>query len=104
MARPLRMHYEGTLYHVTCRDNKRKEIFKDNQDRRVFLVLLNKGSKTYHVILYCYVLMANHFHLLLETPLGNLSELMRCVNITYTSIIIEDIKGLVICIREDSRV
>jgi len=85
MTRPLRIQYEGALYHVTCRGNERKAIFKDDHDRNVFLELLNDGSKTYNIILYCYVLMDNHFHLLLETPLGNLSEFMRWFNITYTS-------------------
>ncbi|MCR4293391.1 MAG: transposase [Candidatus Kuenenia sp.] len=47
--------------------------------------MLNDGLKTYSIILYCYVLMDNHFHLLLETPLANLSKFMRWFNITYTS-------------------
>ncbi len=85
MARPLRIQYEGALYHVTCRGNERKAIFKNDQDKNVFLKLLNDGLNTYNIILYCYVIMDNHFHLLLETPLGNLSEFMRWFNITYTS-------------------
>jgi REP element-mobilizing transposase RayT len=85
MARPLRIQYENALYHVTCRGNERKAIFKDDYDKNVFLELLNDGLKTYNIILYCYVLMDNHFHLLLETPLANLSEFMRWFNITYTS-------------------
>ncbi|MCC7213067.1 MAG: transposase, partial [Candidatus Brocadia sp.] len=51
----------------------------------MFLELLNDGLKTYYIILYCYILMDNHFHLLLETPLANLSEFMRWFNIPYTS-------------------
>ncbi|UJS17512.1 MAG: transposase [Candidatus Jettenia sp.] len=85
MARPLRIQYEDALYHVTCRGNERKAIFKDDHDKNVFLELLHDGLKTYTIILYCYVLMDNHFHLLLETPLANLSEFMRWFNITYTS-------------------
>ncbi|MCF6153696.1 MAG: hypothetical protein E3K36_00275 [Candidatus Brocadia sp.] len=85
MARPLRIQYEDALYHVTCRGNERKAIFRDDHDKNLFLELLNDGLKTYHVILYCYVLMDNHFHLLLETPLANLSKFMRWFNITYTS-------------------
>src|SRR5574337_642929 len=85
MARPLRIQYEDALYHVTCRGNERKAIFRDDHDKNVFLELLNDGIETYHIILYCYVLMDNHFHLLLETPLANLSEFMRWFNITYTS-------------------
>ncbi|MFN3532173.1 MAG: transposase [Candidatus Brocadia sp.] len=85
MARPLRIEYENALYHVTCRGNERKTIFRDSHDKKVFLELLKDGLKTYNIILYCYVLMVNHFHLLLETPLANLSEFMRWFNITYTS-------------------
>jgi len=85
MARQLRIQYEGALYHITCRGNERKAIYRDDQDRKVFLELLITGIETYNIILYCYVLMDNHFHLLLETPLGNLSEFMRWFNITYTS-------------------
>jgi len=85
MARPLRIQYEDALYHVTCRGNERKAIFRDDHDKNLFLELLNDGLKTYHIILYCYVLMDNHFHLLLETPLANLSKFMRWFNITYTS-------------------
>ena|SRR3989338_442997 len=45
MARPLRIQYEGALYHVTCRGNERKVIFKDNRDKKVFLDLLSDGLK-----------------------------------------------------------
>jgi len=85
MARPLRIQYEGAVYHVSCRGNERRKIFKDETDKKVFLDLLEDSLKTYNAILYCYVLMENHFHLLVETPLANLSEFMRRFNITYTS-------------------
>ena len=85
MTRSLRIQYEGAVYHVSSRGNERKEIFKDEIDRKAFLDLLTDSLKTYSVILYCYVLMENHFHFLLETPLANLSEFMRRFNITYTS-------------------
>ena len=85
MARPLRIQYEDALYHVTCRGNERKAIFRDDHDKNLFLELLNDGLKTYNIILYCYVLMDNHLHLLLETPLANLSKFMRWFNITSTS-------------------
>jgi REP element-mobilizing transposase RayT len=84
MARPLRIQYEGAVYHVTCRGNERKDIFKDDADRQRFLRILNQAVNIYSVKLSSYILMTNHFHLLLETPLGNLSEFMRNFNITYT--------------------
>ncbi|MEW6587253.1 MAG: transposase [Nitrospirota bacterium] len=84
MARPLRIQYPGAVYHVTCRGNERKDIFKDDADRRKMLQILAESIKIYSVKIYSYVLMNNHFHLLLETPLGNLGESMRHFNITYT--------------------
>ena len=84
MARPLRIQYEGAVYHVTCRGNDRKDIFKDDADRERFLRILHQSVNIYTIKLCSYVLMTNHFHLLLETPLGNLSEFMRNFNITYT--------------------
>lgn len=84
MARPLRIEYPGAVYHVTCRGNDKKVIYKDDPDRKRFLDILNQSLTIYNVKLYSYVLMSNHFHLLLETPLGNLGEFMRQFNITYT--------------------
>lgn len=85
MARPLRIQYPGALYHITNRGNERKAIFKDDVDRREFLRILSHSIETYGVILHSFVLMKNHWHLLAQTPLGNLGEFMRHFNITYTS-------------------
>ena len=85
MARALRIQYKNALYHITSRGNERRTIFENDQDRIFFIQTLKESLKTYQVILYSYVLMSNHFHLLLETPLANLSEFMRRFNITYTS-------------------
>jgi len=85
MARPLRIQYPGALYHVTNRGNERKPIFKDDTDRLQFLKILSESMSTYNIRLYSFVLMTNHYHLQVETPLGNLSECMRHFNITYTS-------------------
>jgi putative transposase len=84
MARPLRIQYPGAVYHITCRGNDRKNIFRDNIDRKKLLEILVHSLMVYKVKLFSYVLMDNHFHLLIETPFGNLSEFMRQFNITYT--------------------
>ncbi len=84
MARPLRIQYPGAVYHVTCRGNERQDIFKDDADRKRFLQILIQSVNIYSVKLFSYVLMSNHFHLLIETPKGNLAEFMRKFNITYT--------------------
>jgi putative transposase len=85
MARPLRIQYPGAVYHVTCRGIERRKIFLDDKDRGKFLRLLSLSLNIYSAKLHAYVLMDNHFHLLVETPLGNLGEFMRHFNITYTS-------------------
>ena len=84
MARPLRIQYPGAFYHVTCRGNKHRRIFLDDDDRYRFLKLLAETLKIYHVVLYTYVMMDNHFHLLVQTLRGNISEFMRRFNICYT--------------------
>jgi putative transposase len=84
MARPLRLQYPDAVYHVTCRGNEQKDIFRDDGDRKRFLQYLTQSLTIYTVKLYSYILMSNHFHLLVETPLGNLGEFMRHFNISYT--------------------
>ncbi len=85
MARPLRIQYPDALYHVTCRGNERRDIFRDDSDRHEFLKILSRSLETYGIILHAFVLMNNHWHFLLQTPLGNLAQFMRHFNITYTS-------------------
>lgn len=84
MARPLRIEYDGALYHVTSRGNARKAIFKDNEDRVIFLDTLSKVNEKYNWLCHAYCLMNNHYHLLIETPDGNLSKGMRHLNGVYT--------------------
>jgi len=85
MARPLRIQYPGAYYHVTCRGNERRRIFYDEEDYSVFIEKLDLSLEIYNVVLLVYICMPNHFHLLLTTPEGNLSEFMRHFNISYTS-------------------
>ena len=85
MARPLRIQYPDAYYHVTSRGNERKQIFSDEKDHKAFLERLSLSLDIYHVSLLAYVCMPNHFHLLVTTPEGNLSEFMRHFNISYTS-------------------
>ena len=84
MARPLRIEYPGAVYHATSRGNEKKPIFKDDHDRESFLAILTRVNKRYHWICHAYCLMDNHYHLLLETPDGNLSLGMRQLNGVYT--------------------
>lgn len=84
MARPLRIQYPGAFYHVMCRGNKGSTIFTDNADRSRFLFLLAESLETYSVVLYAYVMMNSHFHIVVQTRRPNLSEFMRRFNICYT--------------------
>src|SRR4029077_4364817 len=84
MARPLRIEFDGALYHVTSRGNERKAIFKDDTDRKLFLDTLARVKDRFHWICHAYCLMNNHYHLVIETPDGNLSRGMRQLNGVYT--------------------
>jgi len=84
MARPLRIEYDGALYHITSRGNNRKPIFRNDTDRVLFLDTLGRVTKRFHWICHGYCLMNNHYHLIIETPDGNLSKGMRQLNGVYT--------------------
>ena len=85
MARPLRISYSGAFYHITSRGNEQKDVFKSNRDREKFLEYLESATKRYDAIIHAYCLMGNHYHLLLETPSGNLSRIMAHINSSYTA-------------------
>lgn len=84
MTRPLRIEFAGAVYHITSRGNARENIFIDREDRRLFLSLLEDVKERYNWLWYGYCLMSNHYHLLIETPDGNLSRGMRQLNGVYT--------------------
>ncbi len=85
MARKLRLEYPGAIYHVINRGDRREPIFQDDRDRTRFLETLGEacGKADWQVHAYC--LMNNHFHLVLETPQGNLVAGMKWFLGTYTS-------------------
>lgn len=84
MARPLRIEFPGAVYHITSRGNERKEIFRNDHDREDFLNILQRIVSRYNWLCHAYCLMDNHYHLLIETPDGNLSIGMRQLNGVYT--------------------
>ena len=87
MARQLRIEYAGAYYHVTARGNERRKIFFTQRDFEKFKEYLMGGQKKYGYILHSYVLMTNHYHLIIETPEGNLSRVMHNLNSSYTAYI-----------------
>ncbi len=84
MARPIRIEYPGAFYHVTARGNEGKKIFTGTQDCRAFFSCLESVNRRYQAVIHVYCLMNNHYHLLLETPGGNLSQILQHINGTYT--------------------
>ena len=84
MARPLRIEYEGAVYHVTSRGTDRKVIYLSDGDRELFLGILKDTVERQGWTCHAYCLMDNHYHLLIETPLGNLSKGMTRLNQLYT--------------------
>ncbi len=85
MARPLRITYPGAYYHVTSRGNEQKDVFKSQRDREKFLEYLASATERYGALIHAYCLLSNHYHLLLETPEGKLSQIMRHINGAYTT-------------------
>lgn len=83
MARRPRLQFPGAIYHVMSRGNRKHEIFDDDDDRRRFLKILGQAVKRYEVRCFEYCLMRNHYHILMDTPRGNLSRALQHLNGCY---------------------
>ena len=85
MPRKLRVEYPGAIYHVMHRGDRRESIFRDEEDRKLFLLTLGQccGKTDWQVHAWC--LMPNHFHLVVETPRANLVARMKWFLGTYTA-------------------
>lgn len=84
MARALRIEYAGALYHITSRGNKQENIYLSEADNGLFLEILSEVCVRCNWLCYAYCLMSNHYHLLIETPMGNISRGMQLLNGIYT--------------------
>src|SRR3954470_19905882 len=84
MPRPLRIEYEGAIFHVMSRGDRREAIFLDDEDRRRFLATCGEACAKTGWEVHAYVLMGNHFHLVVETPQPNLAVGMKWRLGTYT--------------------
>jgi len=85
MSRPLRIEYEGAFYHIIARGQRKEKIFYSDNDKKTFLRKLNETLIKYSIKLYCYCLMNNHYHLLIETQNANLSHAMHYFNASYSN-------------------
>ena len=84
MARPLRIERAGGWYHVTGRGNERRAIYRDNRDREHFCGLLAEMAGRFRVRLHAFVLMDNHYHLMVELTEPNLSRAVQWLNGSYS--------------------
>jgi putative transposase len=83
MARPIRIEFPGAVYHVTSRGNEQRRIFQSDRDRKAFLDFLGDAAKRFGWSVTAWVLMTNHFHLVIQTPQPNLSRGMHWLNGSY---------------------
>jgi len=80
----LRVEYPGAHYHAMCRGNDGQAIFRTDDGRRLFLSTLDEVCLQTGWLIHAYVLMSNHYHLLLETPESNLVDGMKWFQGAYT--------------------
>ena len=83
MARPLRIQFPGAYYHVMSRGNGRQRIFHCDNDRQKFISLLAESLEMYSVLLHAYILMNNHYHILIQTLKPNCAGFMHRLNVYY---------------------
>ena len=85
MSRPLRIQYPGSLWHITSRGNEKRDTFYDDRDRLRFVEFLGEAVRRFQWTLTAYVLMSNHYHLLVELTEETLSSGMKWLNSQYAS-------------------
>jgi len=93
VARPHRIQYPGALYHITSRGNEIKKIYLDDSERKKFLEILEDYHNRLGILIHCYVLMNNNYHIVIETPEGNLLKVMHGINSGIQQARGEDKKG-----------
>lgn len=84
MPRKPRIWYPGAAYHIMCRGNHRHDIFRDDEDRQVYITILRQSKEELPFLLHSYCLMTNHVHLHIETIDIEISKIMKRINMLYT--------------------
>ena len=87
MVRPLRIEFPNALYHINSREDRREDIYEDDEDRIIYLKILAKVVTKYNWLCHSYCLMSNHYPLIIETLDSYLSKGMRQLNGVYTQAI-----------------
>ncbi len=85
MARQLRLEFNDAFYHIISRGQRRENIFFSDKDREKFLKKLSESVEKYKIIIHLFVLLDNHYHLLIETPHGNIKKAMHFINTNYSN-------------------
>ncbi len=86
MSRPLRLEFSGALYHIVARGNERREVFREDRDRELYLARVAHYRDKFGFRFYAYCLMGNHLHLVLETGKTPLSRIMLGIQGSYTQV------------------
>jgi putative transposase len=84
MARPIRIDLAGGWYHVVNRGIERRPIFKTAEDYDHFVTVAGMMPARFGIRIHAYSLVSNHYHLLVETPAGNLSQAVQWLNVSYS--------------------
>ena len=84
MSRSWRIEFPGALYHLLSRGNEGRNIFTEDRDRNIFLDTIGEFSERFDIEVFAYVLMDNHYHLLVRTQDANLKKAMHWLGTTYT--------------------
>src|ERR1700731_2336930 len=84
MARQVRIQFQGAVYHVMARGDRKESIIGGDKDRRMFIETLGEACEKTGWLVHAWVLMSNHYHLVLRTPQANLVAGMRWLQNTYT--------------------
>lgn len=84
MSRPWRIEFPGAVYHLLSRGNERRNIFEDDRDRQMFLDTVGTLYERFELEFFAYVLMPNHYHLLVRTRHANIKKAMHWFGTTYT--------------------
>ena len=85
MSRPLRIEYPGAHYHIFTRGIRKENIYLEERDRIVFLRKLGETAEKFTLNIHCYALMDNHFHLYVDTPVGNITRAIHYLKSNYTN-------------------
>ena len=85
MARPLHIDQGDTFYHIINHGNERRAIFRDDADREGGLARLSRCGQRFEVDVFAYVLMGNHYHLLVKTHQAHLSREMQWLDVAYST-------------------